>query len=145
MHLLDLELERLVGDDEARPGVVDAEREVLARSMSEHGTATSPLLSAPSIAPCQSGTFPSTTSTRPPIEPQQEMRPAGGVPGHVRERAPVDDALAVDERERGAERVGRERIDHVAREVEARRDVPPRGVRPRMPDLGLRPSAEQGH
>ena len=104
-HLLDLELERPVGDDEARPGVVDAEREVPRAQHVRARNRDEPALERAEHRAVPVGHLPEHDEhALPPIEPRaQEMRPAGGVPGHVRERAPVDDALAVDERERGAE------------------------------------------
>ena len=71
-----------------------------------------------------------------PVEPRaHEMRPARRVARDLVERASIDDPLAVDEGHRGLERVGRDRLDHVAREVEAGRDVPPGRVRPGLRDF----------
>ena len=50
--------------------------------------------------------------------------PARCFPRHVGERVAGDDAFAVDERERAAIPVARERLDDVAREIELDRNVP---------------------
>ena len=144
-HLLDLELERPVGDDEARPGVVDAEREV-PRAQHVRETATSPLLSAPSIAPCQSGTFPSTTSTRSPRSSRVRRRCA--------QRAASPDTSANVRRSTMPSRstnVSAARSESVASASTTSRVKLKRagtshraGTAPHA-DLGLRPSAEQGH
>ena len=71
------------------------------------------------------------------VEPgAQEVRPASAVACHLPEAPAVDDPLSVDEGQRRTAVAPRERLDHVTREVEPRRDLPPMGVGTRVRDCG---------
>ena len=61
---------------------------------------------------------------RPAALRAQQVRPAGGVDRQLREGDALDAPGAIDERERLAVAVGCERLDDVAHEVEAFRNVP---------------------
>ena len=94
---------------------------------SEHGTTTNPAFSAPSRIATHVGVFAVKTSRRSPgCEPPvaQQRRPTVRLPRDLREGAPVDDAVTVDVRQRGIERIGRVGLDDIARVVEPRRNLP---------------------
>ena len=135
-HLLDLELERPVGHDEPRARVADAEREIPCAEDLGARNRDQPALDRAEHRGLPRRDVPDREhDTIAPVEPRaHEMRPARRVARDLVERASIDDPLAVDEGHRGLERVGRDRLDHVAREVEAGRDVPPGRVRPGLRD-----------
>ena len=135
-HLLDLELERPVGQDEPRARVADAEREIPCAEELGARNRDQPALDRAEHRGLPGRDVPDREhDTIAPVEPRaHEMRPARRVARDLVERASIDDPLAVDEGHRGLERVGRDRLDHVAREVEAGRDVPPGRVRPGLRD-----------
>ena len=148
-HLLDLQLQRAVGHDEPRARVVDAEREiprpehVRARNRDEAALQRAEHRRLPGrhLADREHDAVAAVESRA------HEMRPARRVAGNLVERPPVDDALAVDERQRGLERVRGERLHDVAREVEACGHVPPGRVWPGLRDIVVLPrlSSQQGH
>ena len=79
------------------------------------------------MASSQSTVLPATTTTRSPgltLRSRSASRPHGGALGDLAEGAVLDDPFAREERQRAALRIARERLDDVAREVEAVRDLP---------------------
>ena len=125
-HLLDLDLQRAVGNDEPRPRMLDAEREV---ARPEHVGARDG-----DHAALERAEHRQVPGRDPPdrkcdavaaVEARaHKMRPACRVTGDLTERPPIDDALAVDEGQRRLEQVLAVLLDDVPREVEVLGDVP---------------------
>ena len=136
-HLLDLELERPVGHDEPRARVPNAEREIARAQDVRARNGDKAALDRAEHRGLPGRDLPDREHDAiASVEPRaHEMRPARRVARDLVERASIDDPLAVDEGHRGLQRVGRDRLDHVAREVEAGRDVPPGRVRPGFRDF----------
>ena len=61
----------------------------------------------------------------------QKRRPPIRVGRDLSERAPVDDALTIDEGQRRPQRIGGERLDDVAGEIELRGNLPDAALRRR--------------
>ncbi len=147
-HLLDLELERPVGHDEPRAGVPNPERQIARAQDVRTRNGDQTALDRAEHRGLPGGHIPDREhDALASFEPRaHEMRPARRVARDLVERASIDDPLAIDERHRGLQRVGRDRLDHVAREVEAGGDVPPRRVRPGLRNfLVPGPTTQQRH
>ena len=92
-----------------------------------HGTTTAPVFITPRTTSSQSTVLPATTMTRSPgLTPRSRSVVAQtAAPSAISRNDPVlDDAVLPEERQRAALRIARERLDDVAREVEAIGNLP---------------------
>ena len=127
-HLLDLDLARALRDHESRARMTDPEREVARAEHVGAGNRDETALERAEHGAVPGGALAehhehaiAAIEARP-----QQVRPARGVTGDLGEAPAIDDALGVDEGERRPRRVVGERVDDVAREVEATGNLPRR-------------------
>ena len=116
-----------VGDDESRAGVLGPPRQVAglhacgARHDHEPALQRSEQDRDPRRRPRREDEQ-AVSGREPPVA--QQRRPTVRLPRDLRERAPVDDPVTVDVRQRRIQRIGRVGLDNIARVVEPRRNLP---------------------
>ena len=128
-----------VGNDEAGAGVLGAERQVAGAQHLGAGNSDETGLQRPE-EDCMPGGRLADEHEQPVSGMEaagtQKRRPPIRVGRDLSERAPVDDALTIDEGQRRPQRIGGERLDDVAGEIEPRGN-PPDAVPRRRPGYPL--------
>ena len=123
-----------VGNDESGAGVLGAERQVAGPQHLGAGNGDEAGLQRPEEDCMPGGRLADEheqTVSGMEAAGTQKRRPPIRVGRDLSERAPVDDALTIDEGQRRPQRIGGERLDDVAGEIELRGNLPDAALRRR--------------